>query len=139
MRDVPGIYPALCVGAELIALAVSGSTSHEHDSNVLITAHVLLAVFLSALAYLMHKKQWKSDFYMPLNIACCLLYGVVIGEHKQAHVAEFLFTLLSLCACLVCFMGVARMLDLENTIASSEDIATDDGNHHLQAQGNLGP
>ena len=122
------------LGSQLVALAISGATSHEHDGNLLITAHVLLCVLLTVQGYLLHKSMWSNDAYTPLNVSCCLLYGIIIGEHNQAHVAEFLFTLISLTLFLVCFVGVARRIDLQNTIASSEDMVAIDDETDLESQ-----
>lgn len=134
IKDVPGIYPKLFLGSQLVALAISGATSHENDGNLLITAHVLLCVLLTVQAYILQKEMWSSDAYTPLNVSCCLLYGIIIGEHKQAHVAEFFFTLVSLTLFLLCFVGVARRIDLQNTIASSENMIAIDGETDLESQ-----
>ena len=133
-QDVPGIYPKLFLGSQIVAFAISGATRHDHDGNLLITAHALLCVLLTVQAYILQKNMWSNDAYTPLNVSCCLLYGIIIGEHKQAHVAEFLFTLISLTLFLVCFVGVARRIDLQNTIASSDNMIAIDGERELESQ-----
>ena len=133
-RDVPGIYPFVFVGLELISLTVCGATNHISDENILIAGHVLLSVSLCTLAYTMVNSNWGSAIYHPNTIVVGVLYGVLIGEHKQEHAAELFLTLLSLCAFLVCYVGVARRMDLQNTIASSEPIAQDSS---FQADNNI--
>ena len=110
------------VGFELIALIINATTTRNGDSHIIAVSHALLLVFLLVLAYLLHKRLWDHSSYAPLNIAVSLCFGVLIGEHESLHVAEFVFVLSSLTMFVICFVGVHRRIELQNTIASCEPV-----------------
>ena len=125
MRDVPGVYPFFFVGFEFLALAISGATNHLRDSNILMAGHVLLSVSLCALAYTIVNQKWDNYTYHANTISSGVLYGLLIGEHDETHIAELLFVFMSFSSFLVCYVGVARKMDLLN-VAAAEDIERGD-------------
>ena len=117
------MYPSLFVGIQLLSLTISGATSHNHDSGTVLASNVILAIGLCSVAYMYAKKMYRSPVYDPAVMFCCVLYGIIIGEHKQTQPGELALTLVSLSLFLVCYVGVAHKLDVANTIAASEDLS----------------
>ena len=124
LQDVPGILPKVFLCCVFVAMIINAVTSDGFYTNLFVALYALQSFVLLALTYMLHKSMWDRFAYMILNACAFFLYGVIIGYNLQNNnVTEFASILISFFFFCICFVGVARHIALQNTIASSENIS----------------